>query len=199
MVTNQKAQKEVERLKANISFLPNLSITLCFFGGLVIVFGIFCIFNGYAALNSYDEASKLAVESLIYSGIAEVMKLEAKIILYSGYAEVISGIFLLFFSAIGEAINDIRIHTIADFNLRHEDIEATKMEEKEQIANENQSTCKKEELITYNFKMGDYVTHKKYGGKMKVVGIKNNSIACDRGWFSGTVSIDASELEPYKE
>lgn len=31
MVTNQKAQKEVERLKANISFLPNLSITLCFF------------------------------------------------------------------------------------------------------------------------------------------------------------------------
>lgn len=47
--------------------------------------------------------------------------------------------------------------------------------------------------------MGDYVTHKKNGKKMKVVGVKNNRITCDRGWFSGITSYDASELEPYKE
>ena len=113
MVTNQKAQKEVERLKATLSFLPKLSLTLRILGGLVIVIGIFCVFAGINDLNLYDEAKKLAATSMIYSGIAEV----------------VSGIFLLFFSAIGKAINDIRIHTIADFNLRHEDIEATNMEE----------------------------------------------------------------------
>ena len=58
---------------------------------------------------------------------------------------------------------------------------------------------KKEELTNHNFKMGDYVTHKKNGKKMKVVGVKNNRITCDRGWFSGITSYDASELEPYKE
>ena len=34
---------------------------------------------------------------------------------------------------------------------------------------------------------------------MKVVGVNNNRIICDRGWFSGITSYDASELEPYKE
>lgn len=56
---------------------------------------------------------------------------------------------------------------------------------------------KKEEAITHNFKMGDYVTHKKYGGKMKVVGVRGNRINCDRGWFSGITAYDASELEPF--
>lgn len=45
--------------------------------------------------------------------------------------------------------------------------------------------------------MGDYVTHKKYGGKMKVVGVRGNRINCDRGWFSGITAYDASELEPF--
>lgn len=58
---------------------------------------------------------------------------------------------------------------------------------------------KKEEAITHNFKMGDYVTHKKYGGKMKVVGVRGNRINCDRGWFSGITTYDASELDPFKE
>ena len=56
---------------------------------------------------------------------------------------------------------------------------------------------KKEEAIIHNFKMGDYVTHKKYGGKMKVVGVRGNRINCDRGWFSGITAYDASELEPF--
>lgn len=56
---------------------------------------------------------------------------------------------------------------------------------------------KKEEAITHNFKMGDYVTHKKYGEKMKVVGVRGNRINCDRGWFSGITAYDASELEPF--
>lgn len=56
---------------------------------------------------------------------------------------------------------------------------------------------KKEEAITHNFKMGDYVTHKKYGGKMKVVGVRGNRINCDKGWFSGITAYDASELEPF--
>ncbi len=47
--------------------------------------------------------------------------------------------------------------------------------------------------------MGDYVTHKKYGGKMKVVGIRGNRINCDRGWFSGITTYDASELDLFKE
>ena len=57
----------------------------------------------------------------------------------------------------------------------------------------------KEDVITHNFKMGDYVTHKKYGGKMKVVGVRGNRINCDRGWFSGITTYDASELDPFKE
>ena len=61
-------------------------------------------------------------------------------------------------------------------------------QEKEQI---------KEEVITHNFKMGDYVTHKIYMGRMKVVGVKGNRITCDRGWFSGITTYDASELEPF--
>lgn len=51
MVTNQKAQKEVERLKATLSFLPKLSLTLRILGGLVIVIGIFCVFAGINDLN----------------------------------------------------------------------------------------------------------------------------------------------------
>ena len=50
----------------------------------------------------------------------------------------------------------------------------------------------KKDVITHNFKMGDYVTHKKYGGKMKVVGVRGNRINCDRGWFSGITTYDAS-------
>ena len=57
----------------------------------------------------------------------------------------------------------------------------------------------KEDVITHLFKMGDYVTHKKYGGKMKVVGIRGNRINCDRGWFSGITTYDASELDLFKE
>lgn len=57
----------------------------------------------------------------------------------------------------------------------------------------------KEEVITHNFKMGDYVTHKKYGGKMKVVGVRGNRINCDRGWFLGITTYDASELDPFNE
>ena len=75
--------------------------------------------------------------------------------------------------------------------------ECTQEQSKEIISEKKEQ--KKEELTNHNFKMGYYVTHKKYGGKMKVVGVKNNRITCDRGWFSGITSYDASELEPYKE
>lgn len=57
----------------------------------------------------------------------------------------------------------------------------------------------KKDVITHNFKMGDYVIHKKYGEKMKVVGVRGNRINCDRGWFSGITTYDASELDPFKE
>lgn len=196
MVTNQKAQKEVERLKANISFLPNLSITLRFLGGLVIIIGIFCTFVSFADLGSYNEAKKLAATSMLYSGIAGVF----------------SGIFLLFFSAIGEAINDIRIHTIADFNLRHEDIEATNMEEN----SSEQTTYDMSELepITKNqsrnieenatnisgedFKIGDIVELKSNQVQYKIVGFDGDKfVQCEpvkKGIFDNFKAFKRNEI-----
>ena len=80
--------------------------------------------------------------------------------------------------------------------IAHEQPKCTQ-EQSKKIALEKQEQ-KEEEVVTHNFKMGDYVTHKKYGGKMKVVGVRKNRITCDRGWFSGITSYNASELEPYK-
>lgn len=92
-------------------------------------------------------------------------------------------------------------YTNLNWKIVQERHECTQEQSKEFVSEEKEQKKeqKKEELTNHNFKMGDYVTHKKYGGKMKVVGIKNNRITCDRGWFSGITSYDASELEPYKE
>lgn len=65
------------------------------------------------------------------------------------------------------------------------------------LEKEEQGKEQKEEVTIHNFKMGDYVTHKKYGGKMKVVGVRGNRINCDRGWFSDITAYDASELDPF--
>lgn len=171
MVTNKKTQKEVERLKATHSFLPKLSNTLCVLGGLVIIIGFCCILVGFADLDSYNEAKKIAATSILTSGIAGV----------------ISGIFLLFFGAIGRAINDIHVHTIADFNLRHDDVEATRMEEeKEQIAKKYQSKYKK----------GDRLIHKASGDEVVVVGVDGHRFICEREFLSGQTTYDETELEP---
>ena len=196
MVTNQKAQKEVERLKATLSFLPKLSLTLHILGGLVIVIGIFCVFAGLNDLNLYDEAKKLAATSMIYSGIAEV----------------VSGIFLLFFSAIGKAINDIRIHTIADFNLRHEDIEATNIEEdsSEQTTydmselepiTKNQSRNVEENATNISgedFKIGDIVELKSNQVQYKIVGFDGDKfVQCEpakKGIFDNFKAFKRNEI-----
>lgn len=196
MVTNQKAQKEVERLKATLSFLPKLSLTLHILGGLVIVIGIFCVFAGINDLNLYDEAKKLAATSMIYSGIAEV----------------VSGIFLLFFSAIGKAINDIRIHTIADFNLRHEDIEATNIEEdsSEQTTydmselepiTKNQSRNVEENATNISgedFKIGDIVELKSNQVQYKIVGFDGDKfVQCEpvkKGIFDNFKAFKRNEI-----
>lgn len=171
MVTIQRTQKEVERLKGTHSFLTKLSNTLCILGGLVFIIGIVCILAGFADLDSYDEAKKIAATSILYSGIAGVF----------------SSLFLLSFGAIGRAINDIRIHTIADFNLRYEDVEATRIEErKEQIAEENQPKYKK----------GDRLIHKASGDEVLVVGVDGHRFICEREFLSGQTTYDESELEP---
>ena len=100
---------------------------------------------------------------------------------------MISGIFLLFFGAIGRAINDIHVHTIADFNLRHDDVEATRMEEeKEQIAKKNQSKYKK----------GDRLIHKASGDEVVVVGADGHRFICEREFLLGQAIYDETELEP---
>lgn len=171
MVTIQRTQKEVERLKGTHSFLTKLSNTLCILGGLVIIIGLVCILGGFDDLNSYDEAKKIVATSILNSGIAGV----------------ISGIFFLFFGAIGRAINDIRIHTIADFNLRYEDVEATKIEDrKKQMTEENQTKYKK----------GDRLIHKTSGDEVLVVGVDGHRFICEREFLSGQTTYDESELEP---
>ena len=143
---------------------------MCVLGGLVIIIGSCCILVGFADLDSYNETKKTAATSILASGIAGV----------------ISGIFLLFFGAIGRAINDIHVHTIADFNLRHDDVEATRMEEKEQIAKKNQSKYKK----------GDRLIHKASGDEVVVVGADGHRFICEREFLSGQAIYDETELEP---
>lgn len=71
------------------------------------------------------------------------------------------------------------------------------------LAAQEHPSCKQEqktkEVPNHHFNVGDYVTHKKYGSKMKVVGINESRITCDRGGFSGLKSYDASELDFFKE
>ncbi len=50
-------------------------------------------------------------------------------------------------------------------------------------------------VIVHDFKVGEKLTHKTHGGKLLVVGINDNRITCDRGWFYGIEIYDASELK----
>lgn len=59
-------------------------------------------------------------------------------------------------------------------------------------------TEKVKEVVTHTFKVGNKVVHKKFGTVMKIVGIHNNRITCDRGWLIGLATYDASKLELVK-
>lgn len=172
-----EASKELARVAEKNATLSTLSTILKFVGVIAIVAGVITFFVGCGNSDSHDGLEQLQASSMMTAGLASA----------------ISGLFLLFFSAIGNALNDIRNHTIADFNLRH-NIEAPKPQSVSAPAEE-----KIEEVITHDFKVGDSVRHKKHGFKMKVETIKGNRIMCNRGLILGYAAFDADELEHYQE
>lgn len=111
-------------------------------------------------------------------------------ILYSIFALVWAILGIILFFKIWGMTNDMKLLT--------REVHEIKM----LVAQEHPS-CKQEqkteEVTNHNFNVGDYVTHKRYGGKMKVVGVNDGRITCDRGGFSGLKSYDASELDIIKE
>lgn len=111
-------------------------------------------------------------------------------ILYSIFALVWAILGIILFFKIWGMTNDMELLT--------REVHEIKM-----LAAQEHPICKQEqkaeEVPNHHFNVGDYVTHKKYGSKMKVVGINESRITCDRGFFSGLKSYDASELDIIKE
>ena len=170
MVLKKNAQSEFVRATEKCSSLTALSNFLNFIGVIVVLVGIIHIIMGITSSNSYeyDAATRIASSSYFTTGITSV----------------ISGFFFFFFAAIGKAVNEIRILSMADFYLRHEDTDVAKKEQEP------------EKIVAHAFKVGDKLLHKATMKQVRVIGINNNRITCEEGFFSGATIYDASELEP---
>lgn len=115
---------------------------------------------------------------------------EGPIPIIAGLSSVVSGLFLVFYGEIGKAVNQLRVYTIADFNLRH-----GQAEEAAPASLDEARKRRMPRLSTTIFQVGEEVVHKFYGTKMKVEAIEGNKIVCDRGLFAGYAKYDASELK----
>ena len=172
MVLKKNAQVEFVRATEKCSSLTALSNFLIFIGVIVVLVGIIHIIMGITSSNSYeyDAATRIASSSYFTTGITSI----------------ISGFFFFFFAAIGKAVNEIRILSMADFYLRHEDTDVAKKEQE----------LEPEKIVAHAFKVGDKLLHKATMKQVRVIGINNNRITCEEGFFSGATTYDASELEP---
>ena len=168
----KNAQVEFVRATEKCSSLTALSNFLIFIGVIVVLVGIIHIIMGITSSNSYeyDAATRIASSSYFTTGITSI----------------ISGFFFFFFAAIGKAVNEIRILSMADFYLRHEDTDVAKKEQE----------LEPEKIVAHAFKVGDKLLHKATMKQVRVIGINNNRITCEEGFFSGATTYDASELEP---
>ena len=94
------AQTELQKVSSKKSSLATLSGIMYFIGGVSIFVGVIIFIVGLGLPSSFNNAP-----NFIALGIG---------IIFLGFS-------ILFFGAIGKAVNDIRNCTIADFNLRHSD------------------------------------------------------------------------------
>lgn len=170
------AQTELQKVSSRNSSLSNLSNVLYVIGVIAIIAGVITFFVGVDYADSWNDAKLLVSSSYITIGIGSV----------------ISGFCFFFFGAIGKAVNDIRNHTIADFNIRYSIASAAEAQQTSEVK-------KEEDVVTHNFQIGDEVIHVKFGTKMKISGIRGNRITCDRGFFSGLATYNASDLKPASE
>ena len=171
------AQTELQKVSSRNSSLSNLSNVLYAIGVITIIAGVITFFVGIDYAGSWDDAKRLVSSSYITIGIGSV----------------ISGFCFFFFGAIGKAVNDIRNHAIADFNIRHSISEAVASEQSKEAVQSDKNG--QEEVIFHNFQIGDEVIHIKFGTKMKIAGIHGNRITCDRGFLTGLATYNASELK----
>lgn len=112
------------------------------------------------------------------------------------YLVAFSGMVSIFFGEIGKAIDDIRNHTIADFNLRYNLAEP--VQGSFAAAPAPQATPNgMQQPVTRGFKVGDKVVHIKDGKILTVKGVKGNRIICEAGFFSGLSTYNAEELTHY--
>lgn len=97
------AQTELQRVSSRNSSLSSLSNVLYAIGIIAIFAGVITFFVGINYADSWDDAKRFVSSSYIAIGIGSV----------------ISGFCFFFFGAIGNAVNEMRNHAIADFNLRY--------------------------------------------------------------------------------
>lgn len=97
------AQTELQNVSSRNSSLSTLSNVLYAIGVIAIIAGVITFFVGVGYADSWDDAKRLVSSSYITIGIGSA----------------ISGFCFFFFGAIGKAVNEIRNHAIADFNLRY--------------------------------------------------------------------------------
>lgn len=97
------AQTELQNVSSRNSSLSTLSNVLYAIGVIAIIAGVITFFVGVGYADSWDDTKRLVSSSYITIGIGSV----------------ISGFCFFFFGAIGKAVNEMRNHAIADFNLRY--------------------------------------------------------------------------------
>lgn len=96
------------------------------------------------------------------------------------------------FAGIINAINDIRVYSIAKFEREY----YTESDTKPEVL---QQEVKKTEDRHHNFQIGDIVSRKGHTGRLRIVAINGDEIACRGGLLSDISTYKYSELEPYKE
>ena len=96
-------QTELQKVSSRNSSLSNLSNVLYVIGVIAIIAGVITFFVGVGYADSWDDAKRFVSSSYIAIGLGSV----------------ISGFCFFFFGAIGKAVNEMRNHAVADFNLRY--------------------------------------------------------------------------------
>lgn len=158
-----KAQAILKKVRNNNDGLYTLASIIKFVGFLSLICGIGCVIAGiYMGWNS------------LYIGLC-----------------LGGGINCLCFAGIINAINDIRVYSIAKFEREYYTEGETKSAALQQETKETDNK-------NHKFQVGDIVSRKGRSGQLRVVAINGDEIACRGGLLSDISTYQASDLEFYK-